>query len=388
MAPKQDMYTSSIQSAFNGIENAGTTFHSEWQGHKSTISSGEGGIGGSGSGGGIDSGTIGREFHKKYDEAAENLKLLLDEVVNKCAVLAEVGRASAKVYEECDGASADGFPGGGSGQGGGGAGGSGGGGAESGGSTGGGGATPGGTGKSPGGDAATPDSPAGNGESTPGGGQQSPSDPSGGIVEPGGGGSPGDAEPTDPSEAGMETEPEKLDHDELLEKYRVEPDPDGTTTWTPDKATEWIADGVGTEPREVSVAEAKMLDALTQVEQAEFCLITADAEQAAAASFGESDERADAFKETYLNARLADRFGAEWAAEYATAHQQVPSADPVEVAKDLHNNEVGRQIIADNPGATTDEIKRFAEDAVDNGNTVVVSEGELTSSDATVAARS
>jgi hypothetical protein len=42
---------------------------------------------------------------------------------------------------------------------------------------------------------------------------------------------------------------------------------------------------------------------------------------------------------------------------------------------DLYNNEVGRQIAIDNPDASPEELADLVEEAVNNGDTVVIPEG-------------
>ncbi|MFC9993504.1 DUF6973 domain-containing protein [Nocardia sp. NPDC127526] len=56
------------------------------------------------------------------------------------------------------------------------------------------------------------------------------------------------------------------------------------------------------------------------------------------------DGHADAARHAYWNARMTQEFGAEWAEQYASAHEMVGGNGPQREAMDLKNNEVGRQI--------------------------------------------
>jgi hypothetical protein len=73
---------------------------------------------------------------------------------------------------------------------------------------------------------------------------------------------------------------------------------------------------------------------------------------------------------------LTQRFGEEWTQEYSTAHERNPDSHPTPVAMDLHNNEVGRRIALENPDASREELRDLVEQAVRDGEMVVVSTDE------------
>ena len=82
------------------------------------------------------------------------------------------------------------------------------------------------------------------------------------------------------------------------------------------------------------------------------------------------------------SAKLAKRFGPDWAEDYTTAHERLPENPAVREAMDLHNNGVGIQVVRDNPNASDEEIAEKIKEAVENGDTVVVNkQGNLEWSD-------
>ena len=86
-----------------------------------------------------------------------------------------------------------------------------------------------------------------------------------------------------------------------------------------------------------------------------------------------SDNLTDAFRHTYWNALMTQRFGEEWTRKYATAHER-RSGDPApREAMDLYNNEIGRQIAMTHPDASPAELADLVHEAVRNGDTVIVS---------------
>jgi len=88
----------------------------------------------------------------------------------------------------------------------------------------------------------------------------------------------------------------------------------------------------------------------------------------------------DAFRHAYWNALLVQEFGEQWTEQYTTAHEAFPDPPnpPSMEAMDLYNNEVGRQIVMENPDANRKELADLIFQAVERGDMVVVnSEGEL-----------
>lgn len=85
-----------------------------------------------------------------------------------------------------------------------------------------------------------------------------------------------------------------------------------------------------------------------------------------------NDGHNDAFRHAFWNARLASEFGTEWTAQFATAHEARPGNPSMREAMDLYNNEVGRRIATDNPGASPARLADLVQQAVRNGDLVVV----------------
>lgn len=82
----------------------------------------------------------------------------------------------------------------------------------------------------------------------------------------------------------------------------------------------------------------------------------------------------DAFRHTYWNARMTQEVGEEWAEGFATSHEQRPGNDRQSEAMDLHNNELGRRIAVENPGASPEELSRLVGEAVSDGEAIVITE--------------
>ncbi|MBY8853206.1 hypothetical protein K7G98_35225, partial [Saccharothrix sp. MB29] len=111
-------------------------------------------------------------------------------------------------------------------------------------------------------------------------------------------------------------------HRELLEKYQVKTF--GTTIW-PSGLTGWLAERRGIKKERVTQAEAEMLDDLQMrkglLGLKEFGDIRQDALHVAEGKFdgkGGTDGHADAFRHAYWNALMTQRYGEEWAREFAT----------------------------------------------------------------------
>ena len=85
-----------------------------------------------------------------------------------------------------------------------------------------------------------------------------------------------------------------------------------------------------------------------------------------------NDGHTDAFRHAYANARLTSEFGAEWTAQFATAHEGSNPGNSTREAMDLYNNQIGRQIAISNPNASPAELADLVKNALDNGDLVVV----------------
>lgn len=171
------------------------------------------------------------------------------------------------------------------------------------------------------------------------------------------------------------------DLDDILRRYQTAVDPEGMVEWPRDWPTTWLTD----ERQTVTETEADMLDDLG-------LLAVQDFKDIYDASFGTADERYpspdqnddqnDAFRHTYWNALMARRYGQDWAESYATAHEGVEGNAAVREAMDLYNNEVGRRLAAANPDADEDELADLVQQAVEDGEVLVIGpDGNLAWSD-------
>ena len=174
----------------------------------------------------------------------------------------------------------------------------------------------------------------------------------------------GDPPPVDPLE-------------EILRKYQVSEDPDGTREWEPP----WPLNMM-TEPKHVTAAEARILDELSPLEMRDMDQIKEAAEVEAKVRFppqngvnDTADNHTDAFRHTYWNALMTQRFGEQWTRDFATAHERLPNNPATAEAMDLYNNELGRQIAVDNPDASPEQLADLVEQAVNNGDTVLIAPG-------------
>jgi hypothetical protein len=162
--------------------------------------------------------------------------------------------------------------------------------------------------------------------------------------------------------------------EEILQKYQVS-DAE-TTEWPGD----WDPLRFVVDQRTVTEKEAELLNGLGPFEMQAFKDIHDDAFDSADQRFpseDKNDDQNDAFRHAYWNALMVKEYGAEWAEDYATAHEQLAGNPGPREAMDLYNNEVGRNIAAANPDASAAELADLIEDAVKNGDTVVVGQDML-----------
>ncbi|PRB42081.1 hypothetical protein CQ020_12960 [Arthrobacter sp. MYb23] len=165
------------------------------------------------------------------------------------------------------------------------------------------------------------------------------------------------------------TDPTQPTPQEILEKYQVS-DAE-TTNWPGD----WDPLRFVTDQRVVTEKEAELLNGLGPFELNAFKGIHDDAFSVADERFpseDRNDDQNDAFRHAYWNALMVKEFGADWAEDYATAHEQLPGNPAPREAMDLYNNEVGRNVAIANPDASAEELANLIEEAVNNGDTVVV----------------
>lgn len=171
--------------------------------------------------------------------------------------------------------------------------------------------------------------------------------------------------------------PPKDPLEEILRRYQVEEDPDGTRDWEPP-----FPFNMRTDPTRVTASEAAILDDLSPLEMRDMDQIKDAASVEAKVRFppqngvnDTADNHTDAFRHTYWNALMTQRFGEQWTRDFATAHERLPGNPATAEAMDLYNNELGRQIAVSNPDATPAELADLVEQAVNDGDTVVIAPG-------------
>ncbi|MCF3138425.1 hypothetical protein LRQ04_04050 [Paenarthrobacter sp. AR 02] len=136
--------------------------------------------------------------------------------------------------------------------------------------------------------------------------------------------------------AATNTNPGRPSPQEILEEYQVS-DAE-TTNWPGD----WDPLKFVVDQRVVTEKEAEMLNGLGPFELNAFKGIHDDAFNVADERFpsaDQNDDQIDAFRHAYWNALMVKEFGAEWAEDYATAHEQLPGNPAPREAMDLYNNE-------------------------------------------------
>ncbi|UYM07187.1 DUF6973 domain-containing protein [Solicola gregarius] len=148
---------------------------------------------------------------------------------------------------------------------------------------------------------------------------------------------------------------------DIEKEYQVEDDPDGLVN----------IPGVGT----VTASEAWMLGNLGILALLDMKDIKEDAFSTADDRFtpeDQNDNHNDAFRHAYWNALMTRRFGEDWTEDYTNAHEGIPGNNSLREAMDLYNNGVGRRIASENPDASDEEIANLIEEAVRNGDMVVI----------------
>ncbi|MFH8572576.1 DUF6973 domain-containing protein [Streptomyces sp. NPDC017993] len=157
----------------------------------------------------------------------------------------------------------------------------------------------------------------------------------------------------------------RLSPKEMLRQYQVTDDPEGMTTYFGEDVTQ---------------GEADILSELSAGEKLDFMEIRDQAWEQCQARFpdDEQDGHMDAFRHTYWNSLMAQRYGVDWAERYGSAHERMSGNPSDREAMDLHNNELGRRIAVENPTATPAQLAEKVQVAVQQGRTVVIDrEGSL-----------
>lgn len=163
---------------------------------------------------------------------------------------------------------------------------------------------------------------------------------------------------------------------EILKDYQIGEDPGGTheidfPAWVDKIAGKEIPNQelTATEIRMLLTSPTKVKDVFDIKERA-----SAEAVKRFPPPDGvrEIDNQTDAFRHAYANALMTQKFGEEWTRKFATAHEGRDNNYASSEAMDLYNNEVGRQIAVDNPNASPEELADLVQQAVNDGDTVVI----------------
>lgn len=163
---------------------------------------------------------------------------------------------------------------------------------------------------------------------------------------------------------------------EILEEYQIGEDPGGTHEIDFPALVDKIAgkeipnqELTATEIRMLLTSPTKVKDVFDIKEQA-----TAEAVKRFPPPDGvrEIDNQTDAFRHAYANALMTQKFGEEWTRKFSTAHEGRDNNYASSEAMDLYNNEIGRQIAVDNPNASPEELADLVQQAVNDGDTVVI----------------
>ncbi|MGW1739040.1 WXG100 family type VII secretion target [Nocardia sp. NPDC001965] len=162
----------------------------------------------------------------------------------------------------------------------------------------------------------------------------------------------------------------------IVTEYQAQADPGGMVTWPEEGLLGLIAGPTG-KAKEVTAAEAEMLDNLSMGDKIRFYRIMTEAEDTANGMFEgdlEQDDQTDAFRHAYWNALMTREFGEDWTKEYTFKHEGRPDNASVREAMDLYNNEIGRTIALQNPDASPEELQDLVKEAVGRGDTVVINQ--------------
>ena len=189
----------------------------------------------------------------------------------------------------------------------------------------------------------------------------------------------GDSDSTGSDEEEPPADAPRPSPSEIEREYQVSDSP--MTEWP----GEWDPMRLAVDPIPVTENEAELLDGLGLLNLQDFKDSKEDA-------YGESERRydgagaedghQDAFRHAYWNALMSTRIGPEFAEDFGTAHEQRPGNPSDREAMDLYNNEVGRRIAAENPDASAEELADKVQQAIENGDMVVIGpDGQLHRSD-------
>jgi hypothetical protein len=224
-------------------------------------------------------------------------------------------------------------------------------------------------------------------------------------TEPGSPSASGDQSPAtpdaDPIPAQQDPAQPESQLDRILRDYQIQEDPRGTVIWSPGGVAGLFSD----EKRELTATEADLMDSLSVFGLKDMRDIKGKAETVALERYpkpenlragfpqnaevragfdtwAQNDGHSDAFRHAYWNALMTQRFGEDFAARFASAHEGAGGNPADREAMDLYNNEAGRRIATQNPNASEEELADLVQQAIRDGEMVVIDrDGELAWSD-------
>ncbi|MEV0360456.1 hypothetical protein AB0H71_30815 [Nocardia sp. NPDC050697] len=168
----------------------------------------------------------------------------------------------------------------------------------------------------------------------------------------------------------------------ILAEYQVSPSGDGAQLWP----SGTLLDSIRTldpsfQPTLMTPEEASLLGLMAAQpdgakEIYDFFDIRSQAEEAARSAYpdptAQADGHGDAYRHMYWNALMTQRYGEEWTAQFASSHEGVGGNAPAREAMDLYNNQLGRQVAAENPDASPEDLGRLVQQKIDSGEAIVV----------------
>jgi hypothetical protein len=190
----------------------------------------------------------------------------------------------------------------------------------------------------------------------------------------------------------------RRDLDSILRDYQVVDDPGGKVENYTADVLPGPLEGIGVDiwngvtgdnvnltlKRTITAKEATLLDGLGVVGFMDMRGATNFAQETARSrvGVGMEDGHGDAVRHATWNAVMTQEMGFEFAQTFANAHEGLPGNPADKEAMDLYNNEVGRQIALENPGATHEELADLVMEALNEGRLIVIDgNGELAWSD-------
>ncbi|KAI95292.1 hypothetical protein T281_06155 [Rhodomicrobium udaipurense JA643] len=188
----------------------------------------------------------------------------------------------------------------------------------------------------------------------------------------------------------------RADLGKILHDYQMPDDPGGMVQWEPGAPLGWF-----TGSKRVTATESEMLNKLSPLELRDFNDIANLAEMIAKEHYpaprdkkshftderefniwGANDGHMDAFRHTYWNALMTERFGAEFTKSFTNAHEGVSGNPADREAMDIYNNSVGRRIAQEHPNASPEQLVDLVQQAMNRGELVVIDRnGDLAWSD-------